>query len=1453
MSNYTDLAIIGTENNTGLDAEQQLFYGTGNLALWFDPSETQNYLIRPGPSLQTRKVVLFAEKAQTAHTTPATMMPEEGGPPYSQGVGVDWDNFCRRGVYAGTTYFCLETNLAENVEITAGIELLNDTTHELGDFTASAVLSKMPYGTFWLFSDSNLISDYTNINDGPADFAPYRQSEALANMGDWRNSAWNNTDTSGVFLYTDEASRLAGTCHIGLALGQDRKTFLIAKDVPIPPGKFIFSVRSEDVTVEGGASRRRLTAYFNENPVGYLECLLKDTGGDAGDYSYSGPNIDSITDPTYAGEVQASLDYFVNRIASFGSDAFDTAGALASPSELANNSASFYGPTGYSLGDVLFYRGSVPTQNFLTLVNYLKVKWFSPRPVFGALDNNIGIVSQAYASTFELRYASTVTLTIQATTLDENGDIVPVGGNWEATPVSSTQWSISGQMPSFKTSFLVKLHAGPDPYFGADQTYRLIISADGTLTAEQELLYGFGTSLAVWLDPAEATTLRRLQNDDLGGIYDRATTYAWEITSSETVTPDTTSFSVPGISFSDVEYADGFATRIALKKWSCDPLYQTFIEQEVSFRGVPLGVDDRGEFQGSTLFMVLSVETPNAFETTKRFGAFDNVDFERFERWDDGHWWDDINPRRLGAWITRIDASSVGGGATSIINTSFKDVNYSGDAYLPAYLTNSPDQGLLPPTRAIVAFRIGAVQNDGSYIVTLRYNGVQQTLKYYCNGPNVEATVNGITTADDRFIPPSSLGILGSPDGYILGSMGEVIAIAEPLSDAQMHEIELYLKHKWFDAVLNPPVIGNPSKNAAFASGIYDATVSISNGTGDFTTATVSSPSGSNWVISKVTPTDETLWRITGFAPAMPGAFTLTITGTIDGLTTTKNVVLTALAKPPMPEFGTLRPSQAATGVQYNGTLTIENMTTLGSSGVSIVSSAGSGWTIEVDPLDPIKYHVHGTMPSSAGTFNLTITAVNTNAENTIATTAQGVFPIHAVRIQTPRSSRYPLDLTGLLPSNKIKDEEHTLSAINGADRQMIVPILAPFFGESLVVKYYDASVAPKTAILHLDYVPVCEFQQLSAMCQTPVYGAVGFLNSSIEGRVVITYQTIGGDFVIDRNKLYRELATQIANPRQIDMSAVVDLPAYLPVDAHEHDFNTDLVGLSSAVTLLGEVSEISVIKQTPIDVGYMEAHVTERGNVHNVQPAQVGLGNVNNFPPATIDQASDPTNDSTYLTPMTASASGKANLRNASATVSGIAPLNLGNQAGDANNATDALTAAGALALMTAPGSNAFKQEFSGGQVVARVTPYATTPTVVTRKRLFNTSDDVTKPVIVTETDVARMHFPLYWRGLRFTSLAEFISGVETFVDIYPLTFDENIGAFYFPQGSSPPDLSTSSTKNVLTYRKKSVSDPVSYPLSVPLTTGNATEVVTTTVLRRITVVDPVTSKLIITETINT
>ncbi len=84
-------------------------------------------------------------------------------------------------------------------------------------------------------------------------------------------------------------------------------------------------------------------------------------------------------------------------------------------------------------------------------------------------------------------------------------------------------------------------------------------------------------------------------------------------------------------------------------------------------------------------------------------------------------------------------------------------------------------------------------------------------------------------------------------------------------------------------------------------------------------------------------------------------------------------------------------------------------------------------------------------------------------------------------------------------------------------------------------------------------------------------------------------------------------------------------------------------------------------------------------------------------------------------------------------------------------------------------------------------------------------------------------------------------------------MTFDENIGAFYFPQGSSPPDLSTSSTKNVLTYRKKSVSDPVSYPLSVPLTTGNATEVVTTTVLRRITVVDPVTSKLIITETINT
>ena len=454
--------------------------------------------------------------------------------------------------------------------------------------------------------------------------------------------------------------------------------------------------------------------------------------------------------------------------------------------------------------------------------------------------------------------------------------------------------------------------------------------------------------------------------------------------------------------------------------------------------------------------------------------------------------------------------------------------------------------------------------------------------------------------------------------------------------------------------------------------------------------------------------------------------------------------------------------------------------------GVAIVSTAGENWTIEVDPAGAANtYEVNGTMPGVLTAFPVTITAEDISTDGLVASTANRTFILEATSDASVLPTDYPLDLTGMLASNLIRGEQQTLTPDNGIHNQFLVPILSPFYYRGFVLQYDDNGVWA-TAQPDLDYRAVCELTRLSQACAFPIYTGISIWNLKIKGTVRLQYQTLGGNFVIDRQKIYQALTDKIVNQKEVDWTHIVDLPAYFPVAPHDHNADTDLVGAAPLVAAIQGVQTAYTGNAQSGDLSGMAAHIADHNNPHRVNKGEVGLGYVNDYPVASDAQAQDPTNATTYLTPRGAAKAAVAGIPQATATVPGIAALNEGTTLGDDQNSTDALTAAGLFALITSPTETVIQTAFSSGESEVQVTPY---------------------PMI----------FPLYWQGLQYLNLGDFISAVETAVGVEALQFNQVTGTFYFPRGVAVPSLTTFSSDNSTGTRPGTTEDPMSMPTDVP------------------------------------
>lgn len=231
-----------------------------------------------------------------------------------------------------------------------------------------------------------------------------------------------------------------------------------------------------------------------------------------------------------------------------------------------------------------------------------------------------------------------------------------------------------------------------------------------------------------------------------------------------------------------------------------------------------------------------------------------------------------------------------------------------------------------------------------------------------------------------------------------------------------------------------------------------------------------------------------------------------------------------------------------------------------------------------------------------------------------------------------PKKFTFPFDPSGLLVSNKILNESHTITPANGKDYRFIIPKGAPYFERS--VKLIHTSTG-KTMIKGTDWVPGHRF---AAASQTPpfasVYGSILITDDTLSGSFHIeSYQTLGGEFTIDETTALNLLANKLLDPRLTTWDKVINAPLVQDPLAHLHHVSQS-IGWDAVVAVLNELvtkytAESSRLAQR------IQTHLEDHSDPHKISLEQIGLERFREVTRATIEKILEGTDNLGYVTPL--------------------------------------------------------------------------------------------------------------------------------------------------------------------------------------------------------------------------
>lgn len=355
-------------------------------------------------------------------------------------------------------------------------------------------------------------------------------------------------------------------------------------------------------------------------------------------------------------------------------------------------------------------------------------------------------------------------------------------------------------------------------------------------------------------------------------------------------------------------------------------------------------------------------------------------------------------------------------------------------------------------------------------------------------------------------------------------------------------------------------------------------------------------------------------------------------------------------------------------------------------------------------------------------------------------------------------------DSTAALAANIVSGETQVISANQGTDAQVIFPTYAPFYAAGLTVTFTPSGGSAQTLSLGTGYRLAYSFLSATRATGNAAYGGIVLVNNGVAGTVSIAYRTVGGTWVYRTDIQVSNAFATTYDPLVTAWEQFANYQQAFPVITTAWDkpdstsVQSLILGIKSLCTTLTQ-QYMSEASQFASGI----AHLFNLNNPHNATAANIGLGLVANYPPATDAQASDPTNTTTYITAAQLPLA-FANITPAALDrVAGVVQLANPSVIADGASSTKTLTAS-AFVAYSATTQNALGKALNHSQLTGTFTGWpASWPASVS------------------------------WRGTTYTSAAALIAALQTAVGVTNLEYNASTGKVWFPYTVTVPNMTLS------------------------------------------------------------
>lgn len=222
----------------------------------------------------------------------------------------------------------------------------------------------------------------------------------------------------------------------------------------------------------------------------------------------------------------------------------------------------------------------------------------------------------------------------------------------------------------------------------------------------------------------------------------------------------------------------------------------------------------------------------------------------------------------------------------------------------------------------------------------------------------------------------------------------------------------------------------------------------------------------------------------------------------------------------------------------------------------------------------------------------------------------------------------YPFDPSMTQVTNRILREQHVITSTNFRNYHYVIPHFAPFFAESLSMRMRLPNNQLRDLVEGRDYYLSHQFLDASATTNRMLCGSISFLDTDTEGVLEINYHTLGGMWTLTPAQIIEIMANNMRNPRITSWEFVANPPTRFPVVDHPHDIH-DFKTMRDVQHAIDGVRDAVLANSG----GGLAQHVANLNNPHNVTKTQVGLGNVADYPVASLQEAQQGIANNRYMT----------------------------------------------------------------------------------------------------------------------------------------------------------------------------------------------------------------------------